>query len=79
MKVRLVQIDNDERRRGRGFMKRVKDRWVEEYPEYAAVSMQQLHDNASLFWKEQTITNLILVRQESDLENDSWETQTGEQ
>ena len=79
MKVRLVQIDNEERRRGRGFMKRVKDRWIEEYPEYAAASMQKLRDNASRFRKEQTITNLILVRQESNLENDSWETQAGEQ
>ena len=79
MKVRLVQIDNEERRRGRGFMTRVKDRWIEEYPEYAAASMQKLPDNASRFRKEQTITNLILVRQESNLENGSWETQTGEQ
>ena len=79
MKVKLVQIDSEERRRGRGFMKRVKDRWVEEYQEHAAASIQKLRDNASRFSKEQTITNLILVRQGSDVENESWENQAGDQ
>ena len=54
MKVRLAQIDNEERKRGRGFMKRVKERWVDEHPEHATASIQKLRDNAARFRKEQT-------------------------
>ena len=75
MKVRLVQIDNEERKRGRGFMKRVKERWIDEYPEHATASIQKLRDNAARFRKEQTITNLILGRQRNEVENDNWRNQ----
>ena len=47
MKVRLVQIDDEERKWGKGFMKRVKERWVDQYPEHAAASIQKLPDNAA--------------------------------
>ena len=72
MKVRLVQIDNEERKRGRGFIKRVKERWIDEYPEDATASTQKLRDNAARFGKEQTIANLILARQRNEVENDNW-------
>ena len=74
MKVRLLQIDNEERKRGRGFMKRVKERWIDVYPEHATASIQKLRDNVARFRKEQTITNLILVRQRNEVENDTGET-----
>ena len=48
MKVRLVQIDNEEKR-GRRFMERVKERWADEYPEHATASIQKLRDNAARF------------------------------
>ena len=79
MKVRLVQIDNEERKRGRGFMKRVKERWIDEYPEHATTSIQKLCINAARFRKEQTITNLILVRQRNEVENDNWRNQRDDQ
>ena len=79
MKVRLVQIDNKERRRGKVFMKRVKERWVNEYPEHVTASIEKLRDNALRFCKEQTITNQILVRQRYKLENECRENQRNEQ
>ena len=45
MKIKLVKID-DERSKGRGFMKRVKERWDLEFPEQASVSMRNLINNA---------------------------------
>ena len=62
MKVHLIVMDQEERRKGRGFIKRVKERWDTKYPEYKRVSMQQLRDNASRFKMEKEIINLILVR-----------------
>ena len=75
----MVQIDNEERKRGRGFMKRVKERWVDEYPEHATASIQKLRDNAARFRKEQTITDLTLVRQRNEVENDNWGNQRDDQ
>ena len=42
MKISLVTIDDEERRKGRGVMKRVKERWDEKYPEYRRDSWQKL-------------------------------------
>ena len=60
-------------------MKRVKERWIDEYPEHATASIQKLRDNAARFRKEQTITNLILVRQRNEVENDNWRNQRDDQ
>ena len=62
MKVRLVEIDIYERRNGRGFMKRVKDRWDSEFPESQEFVAQNLNDNAGGFKEQQEIVNLVLVR-----------------
>ena len=63
MKVALVQIDTEERQKGRGFMRRVKDRWDVEYPIHAGmIGAQTLRDNATRFRKETEISNLVLVR-----------------
>ena len=40
MKISLVVIDNEERSKGRGFMKRVKERWDLKYPEYSSANWQ---------------------------------------
>ena len=45
-------IDEEERAKGRGFMKRVKERWDMKHPEYQDASWQKLRDNAACFKKE---------------------------
>ena len=77
MKIRLIQTDEEERKKGRGFMKRAKERWDAE-SECGTTSMQKLRDNAARFKKEPEIKNLILVRkrqkidrQENELENET--------
>ena len=66
MKISLVVMDNEERSKGRGFMKRVKERWDQRYPEYSSASWQKLRDNSARFKKEQDVMNLILVRQREE-------------
>ena len=68
MEVHLIVMDQEEWKKGRGFMKRVKERWDTKYPEYKRVSMQQLRDNASRFKTEKEIINLILVRRRQEIE-----------
>ena len=41
--------------------------------------IQKLRNNAARFCKEQTITNLILVRQRNEVENDNWRNQRDDQ
>ena len=38
MKIKLIMIDEEECVKDRGFMKRVKERWEVEYPEYSEAS-----------------------------------------
>ena len=52
MKVHLIVMEQEERQKGGGFLKRVKERWDTKCPEYKRVSMQQLRDNASRFKTE---------------------------
>ena len=66
MKVKLVKIDYEERSKGRGFMKRVKERQDLEFPEQASFSMHNLGNNESRFQKEPKIRNLILVRNKNE-------------
>lgn len=63
MKVNLIMIDQEERAKGRGFMKRVKERWDAKYPEYQSASWQKLRDNAARFHKDKELKDLISVRQ----------------
>ena len=56
MKIDLVTIDKEERATGRGFMKRVKKRWDQKYPEYQQASWQNLRDNAARFKKAPELT-----------------------
>ena len=49
-KRKLVEIDTQERRRGKNFMKRMKARWDTEYPA-SRTTAQNLIDNARRFKK----------------------------
>ena len=48
----LAKADEEERRRGKGFMDRLKKRWDEQYPEKRDRSKQNLRDNAVRFKRE---------------------------
>ena len=48
----LVKVEEEERRRGSGFMERLKRRWDEKYPEKRNMSKQNLKDNAVRFKRE---------------------------
>ena len=45
-KIDAVTMNKEERAKGRGFMKTVKERWDQKYPEYQQASWQKLRDNA---------------------------------
>ena len=47
IKIDVVTMNKEERAKGRGFMKRVKERWDKKYPEYQQASCQKLRDNAA--------------------------------
>ena len=47
MKIDVVTMNKQERAKGRGFMRRVKERWDQKYPEYQQASWQKLKDNAA--------------------------------
>ena len=61
MKIVLLMLDEDERAKERGYMKRVKDRCDMKHPEDESPSWQKLGDNAARFKKDPEIKNLILV------------------
>ena len=50
-KIRITQIDIDERQKGPGFMKRIKERWDTEFPSRRHITAQNLCDNARRFRK----------------------------
>ena len=50
-KKRVVEIDREERMKGKNFMRRIKERWHREYPEKWRTA-QNLIDNAKRFAKE---------------------------
>ena len=67
MKISLTIIDEEKRHKGRGFMKRVKERWDAKHLEHATASMQKIRDNASRFKKDHEILNLMLVRKRTEI------------
>ena len=75
MKINLLTIEERERSRGRGFMKRMKEAWDSIYGD-KPMSAQCLRDNAARFRKDKAVANLIEVRDRRDLEPDQAE-QTG--
>ena len=67
MKVNLLKIEERERNRDRGFMKRIKEAWDDTY-ENSTISAQTLRNNAVRFRKDNSLLNLITVRHGHDLE-----------
>ena len=67
MKVNLLKIEERERNRGRGFMKRMKEAWDDIY-ENSTISAQTLRDNAARFLKDNSLLNLITARDGNDVE-----------
>ena len=70
MKINLLKIEECERNRGRGFMKRMKEAWDDMYGE-SSMTAQTLRDNAARFRKDRSLLNLIEVRNGNDVEPDS--------
>ena len=68
MKARLVQMEQEERNKGRGFMSRLKTRWDYEFPQMHYISDQSLRDNANRFKKETALMNLLVVRDREEPE-----------
>ena len=58
-KMRLVEIDTEERAKGYGFMNRVKNRRDEEFPEKMQYSKQNLRDNACRFRDDRELSVLV--------------------
>ena len=56
----LIQADDEERSKGKGFMQRLKMRWDKRFPNKSNISKQSLRDNAARFKKEFNVnSNLI--------------------
>ena len=70
MEIDVIIIAKEEKVKRRFFMKRVKKRCNQEYPEYQQATWQKLRDNASLFKKEAELMSLILVRQREEQPQD---------
>ena len=67
MKVNLLKIEERERNRGHGFMKRIKEAWDDIY-ENSTISAQTLRDNAARFRKDNLLLNLMTVRDGNNVE-----------
>ena len=51
MNMNVVIMVKEERAKGKSFMKRVKERWNQMYPQYQQANWQKLRNNASRFKK----------------------------
>ena len=79
MKARLVQMEQEERNKGRGFMSRLKTRWDDEFPQMHHISTQSFRDNANRFKKETALINLLVVRDREEPEEHDEEIAQGAQ
>ena len=61
MKVNLLKIEERERNRGSGFMKRMKEVWDDTYKN-STMSAQTLRDNAARFCKYKLLLSLLNLR-----------------
>ena len=68
MKLELLKINREGRSKGRGFMKRMKERWDEKYPGLL-VTAQCLRDNAERISKDKVLLNLLEVQDQSETVN----------
>ena len=69
MKMELIKIETQERKNGRLFMERIKQRWDEKYPENG-LTKQNLRDNSARFKKDRKLMNLLLV---GEKDTGNWE------
>ena len=67
MTVTLLTIKEQERNRGRGIMKKMKEKWDNIYESWA-VKVQTLIDNARRSRKDNKLLKLTIVRDGSDIE-----------
>ena len=67
MKVNLLKIEERERNRGRGFMRRMNEAWNDIY-EHSTMSVQTLKDSTAKYSKDNSLLNLIKVRDGNDEE-----------
>ena len=70
MKLELLKTDREERSKGRGFMKRMKVRWDENYPGLP-VTVQCLRDNAARISWNKALLNLLEVQDQSETVNNA--------
>ena len=47
MTISLIKTNEEERQKGRQFMKQAEERWDAKHPEHVTASMKKLRDNAS--------------------------------
>lgn len=45
----LIKVEDEQRRKDRGFMQRMKRRWAQQFPERMNISRQNLRDNVVWF------------------------------
>ena len=67
MKINLLKILHREKKKGRGFMRRMKEAWDTIYDDML-ISAQTLRDNAARFQKDKALLNLLQVRDGTDVE-----------
>ena len=70
MKLELLKTDREERSKGRGFMKQMKERWNDKYP-CLPVTAQCLRDNAVRISKDKALLNLLGVQDQSETVNNA--------
>ena len=62
LKKSLIELETEARVLGRGYMKRLKEKWDEKHLEYKNITAQCLRDNAGRFRKDLVLQNLMLVQ-----------------
>ena len=70
IKVTLIIFNHEQRAEGIRFMKRVKERCDQYYPDYRDASWQELRDNAARFKKEPEVMNSILLRRRNEMQQE---------
>ena len=78
MKMDVVIMDKWERAKGRGFMKRVKERWDQKYPEHQQAGWQKLIDKESIIqertWSNETYSSSAEKEKPQDQEQEEEQT-----
>ena len=70
MELELLKIDREERSKGTGFMKRMKERWDEKYPGLL-VTAQCLRDSPTRVSKDKALLNQLEVQDQRETVNNA--------